>query len=222
MKGKTLFRSLFIAGLLFVATETQAQKIEKNYREDWTYSHNRYDAKLEKAFFGGLDFSDNNRNKIEFSKEYLNLEYSGILEDDELQQLFLMDLVKKYKYTNRYTATYEVDMFGKVTIKDNQGNKIEYGTDLFGNKIYEDKKRGIKYSIGKDLMGNYNYKSGRESASLKKDIFDKWMYTDSFGNKLEIAPETWGRWIAQFRDEEGVLFYLITLFFRPNDNIMYR
>lgn len=222
MKGKTLFRSLFIAGLLFVATEAQAQKIEKNYREDWTYSHNRYDAQLEKSFFGGLDFSDNNRNKIEFSKEYLNLEYSGILEDDELQQLFLMDLVKKYKYTNRYTATYEVDMFGKVTIKDNQGNKIEYGTDLFGNKIYEDKKRGIKYSIGKDLMGDYNYKSGRESASLKKDIFDKWKYTDSFGNKLEIGQETWGRWITQFRDEEGVLFYLITVFFRPNDNIMYR
>ncbi|MFM9400439.1 hypothetical protein ACKLNQ_00680 [Myroides odoratimimus] len=61
MKGKTLFRSLLIAGLLFVATDAQAQKIEKNYREDWTYSHNRYDAQLEKSFFGGLDFSDNKK-----------------------------------------------------------------------------------------------------------------------------------------------------------------
>lgn len=206
---KTLLRTVVLSTVFFVGGNIYAQRIEVDYKNNLTYYHYGYNAKLEKSFFGGLVFSDNRGNKVEYSKEYIEKQYPELLAEEESRRLFLMDHISRYKYTSGYEAGYKVDFSGKVIIEDNRGNKIEYSTDFFGNKVFEDKSRGIKRTIGKDILNTYNYKSGKESASLKKNIFDRWEYQDSEKNRVEMSSNTWAKYIAEYRSEEAVFLYLI-------------
>ncbi|MDM1380433.1 hypothetical protein [Myroides marinus] len=206
---KLILRTVVLFASILTVTSVSAQRIEKDYKNNLTYYHYGYNAKLEKSFFGGLVFSDNRGNKVEYSKEYIEKEYPELIDNEEGQRMFLMDHISRYKYTSGYEAGYKIDFSGKVIIEDNRGNKIEYSTDFFGNKVFEDKNRGIKRTIGKDILGTYNYKSGRESASLKKNIFDRWEYQDSEKNKVEMSSNTWAKYLAEYRSEEAVFLYLI-------------
>lgn len=206
---KKIFKVLILSITLFAIASANAQRIEADYKNNLTYFHFGYSAKLEKSFFGGLVFSDNRGNKIEYSKEYLLQEYPNLLDHEEAQREFLLYQISRYKYDGGYEAGFKVDFSGRVIIEDNRGNKVEYSTDFFGNKVFEDKSRGIKRTIGKDILDTYNYKSGRESASLKKNIFDRWEYVDSEKNRVEISSNTWAKYLAEFRSEEAVFLYLI-------------
>lgn len=209
---KTLFSTLLLSTALLTAGSIKAQKIDVDYKNNLTYYHYGYSAKLEKSFFGGLVFSDNRSNKVEYSKEYVEKEYPELLDQEDKRKMFLVDHVARFKNVLGYEAGYKIDFSGKTIIEDNRGNKVEYSTDFFGNKVYEDKSRGIKRTIGKDILGTYNYKSGRESASFKKNIFGAWEYQDSEKNKVELSSNTWNKYLVEYRSEEAVFLYLINQF----------
>lgn len=95
---------------------------------------------------------------------------------------------------------------------------MEIGKDIFGNPTYDEmKNNGAKVTIRTDLFGNLEYKTDQIQATLKKDIFDKWIYGDNTGNKLEFSVSTWKILKHRYGNEEEILLYLIHEFVLNRD-----
>ena len=132
------------------------------------------------------------------------------MDNSEAKFDFFRYQLSKYNTEQNYKATYSVDIFDKVVISDNRGNELEIGKDLFGNRTYDEtKSNGVKLSIRRDIFGHLEYKSDQFQATLKKDIFDKWIYADNTGNKLEFSVSTWIMLQNRYGNDEDVLRYLI-------------
>ena len=71
---------------------------------------------------------------------------------------------------------------------------MERGTDIFG-----------------DLKFRHNYK---ESATLKKNIFDEREYSDNKGNKVKYSKESWDKMIKTYGNDEKVFSMLLKKVFR--------
>lgn len=173
-----------------------------------------YNAALKKDIFDNLVFTDSRRNNIVFEKKYLDLEYPKVVGNPGARSDFFNNLVRRHRHDERYEAKYKVDIFGTVIIEDNRGNKTEIGTDIFGNAKYEERRNGHSMSVSRDLNGVLQYRSGGDSASLGKDIFGKWTYKDSSGNKFEFSDKAWYRLIRRFGGDEQVLIFLMDEYLR--------
>lgn len=196
--------------LLVSAGFAQRTVFETDIFGDLRYESNGYRATLKKDIFDALTFSDSNGNEIVFEEKYLDSEYrQGLSNDKDAKAGFFRRLIHRYSPENGYRAKYSVDIFGTTVIEDNRGNKIEMGTDIFGNPTYKEKSGGVESSFSRSLNGTLEYRSGRESASLGKDIFNKWTYSDSSGNKFEFSPQTWSRLEKRFGSDENVFMFLV-------------
>ncbi|GAB2552225.1 hypothetical protein [Rufibacter soli] len=200
--------------LLALSLHLQAQRIQFDIFGDLQYASQdqRYTATLKKDIFGALIFSDNSNNTVTFNKEYLDLKFKGLLQDEEAKRDFFKSLIGENKVKKGYQASHVVDIFGNVVFQDNRNNKIEIGKDIFGNSTYEEKRSGVHISMKKDAFGNLEYTTNKEKAYLKKDIFNKWNYTDSSGNKFEFGAKAWARLTYLYSTEEDIFFYLINEF----------
>jgi len=208
--------------LLFTSTFSQlfAQRLENDIFGDPTYQSRdlKYQASLKKDIFSNLTFSDNNSNEIKFEKKYLDAFYPNLLENPEAKFDFFRYQISKYSNERNFKATYSVDIFDKVIISDNRGRELEIGKDIFGNRTYDEtKSNGEKVSIRRDLFGNLEYKTDQIQATLKKDIFDKWVYGDTTGNKLEFSASTWNLLQHRYGNDEDILLYLIHEFLIRRD-----
>ncbi|QDH77928.1 hypothetical protein FKX85_02290 [Echinicola soli] len=208
---------LFLAALL-TQQLAYGQLIERNFFGDLEYSsrNGEYKATLEKDVFDDLIYTDNQRNKVTFEKDYLHWEYGDMLENEREERMFLMDLVRQYRRESNYKATYEIDVFDNLIIEDNRDYKLEIGEDIFGNVTREESINGRKTSFTKEKNGGLVYESNNENASLRKDIFDRWIYEDSRENKLEFGKSTWDRLVNKYGDNEVIFSQLMNelLFFR--------
>ena len=200
--------------LILIGLQIRAQHVEFDIFGNLQYESEdeRYKAYLKKDIFDNLIFSDSNNNELKYYKKYLDLYYKGALENKEDKIDFFRNFISEYSSERGYKATFEVDIFDKVIIKDNLNNKVEIGTDIFGNQTYEEIKNGEKISMKTDLAGNLEYRSDKERAFLKKNIFNKWTYSDSSGNKFEFSNKTWNRLKYLYVSEEDILFFLINKF----------
>jgi len=169
----------------------------------------RYEASLKKNIFDDLIFTDNNRNEVIFEKKYLDLQYRNWQGREDVRTDIFRDLIRRYQTEREYRVKHSVDIFGKIIIEDNRNNRTSRGTDIFGNPVYEERRNGVKTSFERDIFGNLIYKSNRRQASLKKDIFNKWSYSDSGGNKFEFSDETWNRLMRRYGNDENVFMFLI-------------
>lgn len=173
----------------------------------------KYTATLEKNIFDDLIYKDSRRNQITFEKKYLDKEYRGIIGNKEQQRKLFLNLVRENRRDENYKASYKIDIFDKLIIEDNRGYKLEEGKDIFGHNNIEEQRNGVKSSLKRNIHGYLEFQEGRDNASLKKDIFDKWTYEDSFGNKVQLAPKTWDRMIRRFRTDEAILQFFVDQFF---------
>lgn len=196
--------------LLLANLSIYAQRIETDIFNDLTYESRdgRYRAQLKEDIFENLIFTDNNRNKITFKKEYLSSQFGNTLKNPREKADFFRSMVHRYGQEQGYEATFSVDIFDKTIIEDNRNNRIEYGTDIFGNPTYKERINGIESSINKDLMGTLTYRSHGQEATLREDIFHKWIYEDSKGNKLEFSTETWYMLRRKYGNDEDVFVFL--------------
>ena len=204
-------KSLFLAALLVMSSLLGfTQAIERDVFNDLKFESPRsgYKAYLKQNVFDDLTFSDSKDNRIEFSKKYLDLEYGPSLNTVD----FFRDLIRTYKSYSSYKATYSVDIFGKVKIEDNRNGKVEYGTDIFGNPTYEESINGNKLSFGKDLSGALTFSYNGNTATLKENIFKKWVYEDSKGNRLELSSETFNVLAGRYGSTDNAFQYLINEF----------
>ena len=204
--------------ILFILAVTCNQLFAQRYDTDifgdpnYQSSDLRYQASLKKDIFDNLTFADNRSNEVKFEKKYLDAFYPNMLGNPESKLDFFRYQVSKYSNEQGYKATYSIDIFDKVVINDNRGRVLEIGKDIHGNATYDEKRNNKNISIRRDIFGNLEYKTDQIQATLKKDIFDKWIYGDNTGNKLEFSIMTWNLMKRRFGSEEEILLYLINEF----------
>lgn len=210
---------LFLLFLTIISLSTYAQHIEKDIFGDLKFEpqDESYTASLKKNIFDNLVFSDNRDNEITFEKEYLRKNYPDLAKNEDAKRYFFRQLVDEYKHERNYKASYKIDIFGKEIFEDNRNTKVETGIDFFGNPTYEEKINNQTRSMHRDLSGNLEYNSDHEKAWLKKNIFNRWVYTDSNGNEFEFSEKTWRRLMDKYETEENVLFYLVDEFLKERD-----
>lgn len=208
--------------LLFFCTATlmaQYRTIETDIFGDLIYENRagNYKANLKRNIFNDLIFTDNRKNSITLEKKYLDREYPGIHSDKELKADFFFDLISQHRRSNDYVAKYSIDIFNKLIITDNKGYKLEKGTDIFGHDHFEEEIDGVKTSMKKTLNGTLEFSVGSDKASLTKDIFNKWIYKDSFGNEIQFADKTWQLLMRRYQTDERAFMSLIDQFFYLGD-----
>ncbi|MBL1410183.1 hypothetical protein [Sphingobacterium faecale] len=173
----------------------------------------QYKASLEKNIFDDLVFTDSRKNKLHYEKKYLDKMEPGLRADKEAQARMLRRLVRENKRSSEYKATFKIDIFDKTIIEDNKGYKLEEGKDIFGNTNIQEQLNGTKSIFKRNLRGGLEYTEGRKTASLEKDIFDRWIYKDSFGNEIQFGKETWRRILKQYGTDEKFFWDLLDRWF---------
>lgn len=173
----------------------------------------QYKASLEKNIFNDLVFTDSRNNKLHYEKKYLDIAERGLASNKEAQTRLLRRLVRENKRRSGYEATFKVDIFDKITIEDNKGYKLEEGKDIFGNTHIEEQVKGTKTVLKRNFSGGLEYTEGKHTASLEKDIFDQWLYKDSFGNEIRFGKETWKRILKQYGTDEKFFWDLLDRWF---------
>lgn len=172
-----------------------------------------YKASLEKNIFDDLVFTDSRKNKLHYEKKYLDKMEPGLRGDKEAQVRMLKKLVRENNRHSGYTATFKIDIFDKTIIEDNKGYKLEEGKDIFGNTDIKEQVKGAKTTFKRNLRGGLEYTEGKNTASLEKDIFDRWLYKDSFGNEIQLGKETWKRVLEQYGTDEKFFWDLLDRWF---------
>jgi len=207
-------KHLLVFLLTIICLHSHAQAIRFDIFDNLEYEsrENRYKAYLKKDIFNNLLFSDNQANELTFMKKYLELNYGNTLEDEVNKIDFFSSLIDTYILESGYKATYNVDIFDKVIIEDNRNSRIEIGRDIFGNTTYEDRINNVRTTIKRDLFGNVEFRSGSNQANLKKDIFNRWRYTDNSGNDFRFSAGSWDKLLHQYITEEDILYFLVNEF----------
>lgn len=209
---KRIYLFVFFVSIL---TTVSAQRMETDIFGNLKYISQQgdYKAKLEKNIFDDLIFSDSKDNKISYDKKYLNQMFPGIHGSKAQQTQLMWSLLREKGRNSNYVAKHEIDIFDKVIITDNRGYKLEQGKDIFGHVNIKEEFNGVKSTIKRNVHGYLEAKIANDKASLKKSVFDKWIYEDDLGNKLEFAPRTWERLIAFYKTDSGVFKYLLDEYF---------
>ncbi|MBE8719832.1 hypothetical protein [Sphingobacterium pedocola] len=172
-----------------------------------------YKASLEKNIFDDLIFTDSRNNKLQYEKKYLDKAEPGLRGNKDAQVGLLRRLVKENSRQSDYSATFKVDIFDKTIIEDNKGYKLEEGKDIFGHTNMEERVNGSKIQFKRNLGGGLEYTRDNNKASFDKDIFDKWIYKDSFGNEIQFGKETWKRILEQHGTDEAFFWELLDRYF---------
>ncbi len=96
-------------------------------------------ASLKKDIFDAWIYTDNNKNEINFSKEYWG---GDILKDHKNSEtsvfVWLLEMCENLK---DYKEKYHIDIFGYQQYENNQKEKASLKKDIFDKYIYEDSKR---------------------------------------------------------------------------------
>lgn len=172
-----------------------------------------YKASLEKNIFDDLIFTDSRNNKLQYEKKYLDKVEPGLRGNKGAQTKLLRRLVRENSRRADYRATFKIDIFDKTIIEDNEGYKLEEGKDIFGHVNIEERINGSKTQLKRNLRGGLEYTRDKHTASFDKDIFDKRIYKDSFGNEIQFGKETWRRILEQYGSDEEFFLELLDRYF---------
>lgn len=207
-------RAFLLLVMALASLQIYAQRIEFDIFGNLEYrsKNQSYRAYLKEDIFKNLIFTDSEDNVLTYKKEYIDMAYPNLLGSKGEKVDFFKFLLERCRHESAYKVTYSVDIMGKTIIEDSKNGKVEMENDIFGNPSYKETKNGKTLSIRKNLMGEWEYRSGMQSATLKMDIFKKWIYSDSSKNKFEFGDKTWDRLLQQCGNEEGVFMFLLDTF----------
>ncbi|WP_164126022.1 hypothetical protein [Sphingobacterium luzhongxinii] len=209
------FPTLLFVFFVFYTVDAQHRQIREDiFGNLESISNDRsYNAKLVRNIFDDLVFTDSKNNKLHFEKKYLEREFPGILSDKKRQSDLLARLIRENRRQSSYSAKFSIDIFDNLKIEDNKGYKLERGTDIFGNENVVEEYGNTRTSFKRNLSGGLEYTDGSEKASLSKDIFDRWIYKDSFGNEIQFGKNSWERILRRYKSEESVFNDLLDDYF---------
>jgi hypothetical protein len=129
--------------------------------------------------------------------------------DKDYTKHFFRDQIAQYRSAENYIKTYSIDIFGKEIITDKKNNRVESGNDIFGNYQYEENYQTIKTNVSQDNLGVWSFKRNNQLASLKKNIHQRWEYSDSFGNKMEFSEKSWDKFKKDHGSEKNIFLNII-------------
>lgn len=198
---------LFLGSLV-----TYGQRIQKDIFDDLIFKSDHYEAKLKKNVFDDLTFTDSNKNKIEFNKAYLEKKMGVNYNEADTKSMFFQDLVLDYMQITGYEASYAVDIFGTLTIKDNQGKTITAKEDIFGNIQIDKKAKKIESKIQREFNGDLVYQAEGQSATVKQNFEGDRVYTDSNETRVEVKKRVWKHLEKRYQTEYGVFIHLLEEF----------
>jgi hypothetical protein len=194
----------YLMFLLFTIISIQGftQEIVTDIFGDLKYEpqNGLYKAYLKENIFDDFVFSDNKGNEAILLNAYIKLEYGELLKNSEKKLDIFNHLIQELCQEENYKATYSVDIFNKVVVKENHNRTV--GAVEVGSY-------GI---IERDILGVLEYNTNNETATLRMDIFNNWEYKDSNGNNLTISKVTWNKLKNKFGTEENVFHHLIREF----------
>ncbi|WP_158963627.1 hypothetical protein [Myroides fluvii] len=190
--------------VLLFSLATYGQRIQQDIFDDLVYKSDHYNAKLKKNIFDDLTFTDSNQNTLKFNKAYLEKKMGLNYNEVDMKSMFFQDLIFDYMQINNYEATYAVDLFGTITIEDNQGKKLVLKENGFGNFQVSkewDKKR---WNIQTTSAGDLEYLGNQQTATLIKNKEGHRIYTDSYKTKIVIEQLIWERLLKKHGSEYHV------------------
>lgn len=204
-------RFLLIAFVFIFNFNSNCQEFSRDIFDNLIYEseYRNYKAYLKKNIFDDLIFTDNRDNEITLRKKYIDLHYGNMLENEEIELDVFRSLLETHSYKSNYEATYSVDILGKIKIEDNEDNSIEISEDIFGNTTIHEERGGEYRTIKQNLNGEYTFKTNHAHASLKEDIFNRWVYKDSDENELKISSKTWNVFLQKYGNDEHIFRHLI-------------
>lgn len=205
-----------VLSLVFVLSclMSYGQRIQLDVFNDLVYQSNQYHAKLKKNVFDDLTFTDSNNNVLLFNKVYLEKKMGANYNDADTKSMFFQDLVSDYMQISGYEASYTVDLFGTLTITDNQGKKLTAKEDIFGSWQMEKVKDKKSVDIQTTQAGELTYTTTNQSATLGKDSSGTRTYTDSNSTKIVMTKSVWERLVKKYQTETHVFMFLIEQFLR--------
>jgi len=141
---------------------------------------------ISRDFFGHLQY-DNNNKKASLKKDVFDAWIYSDNRNNEIKfsKEYWVDILQDFRQDETKIFAWMINLYDGLS-----GYKEEYKTDIFGYQQYESNQRG--------------------KASLKKDVFDAWIYTDSRNNEINFSKEYWADIMGDFdRNERRAFIWLI-------------
>ncbi|WP_410880137.1 hypothetical protein [Myroides sp. DW712] len=213
MKKVNLWRKTILAMVFILCTSmSYGQRIQQDVFNNLVYQSDHYQAKLKKNIFDDLTFSDSNNNIITFNKAYLEKKMGVNYNEADTKSMFFQDLVLDYMQIRGYEASYKVDIFGTLTLTDNQGKTLTAKEDIFGHRQIKHEHGKKSFDIQTTSTGELSYKATNQSATLAKDSDGTRTYTDSNDTKIVMTKSLWERLIKKHQTESNLFIFLIEQF----------
>lgn len=153
---------------------------------------------------------------------------NALAETNNVKEKYKRNIHGDLEYENNagLRASLSENIFDDGIYKDNQNNEIKYSKeywaeilDDFDNKDVQvffwlmdraNNLKNFKEEYRLDIFGYQQYKNGEgQTASLSKDIFDKIIYKDSNGNKIEFTEANWRKLVRRHSSDKKAFMYLI-------------
>ena len=210
MKQYVIFEKIIVFSVLILSSFIgYGQRIQQDIFDDLIFKDTKYEAKLHLDIFDSYIFTDSNANKIEFNQTYLENRIGDRYTEYNVMSLFFQDLILDYRHISGYEATYTVDIFGELSIVDNQGKAVKVKKDIFGNLQVETTHKAIQSNMSQNLAGDLVYRKGKETAELKQNLNQNRIYTDSNKTRIEFPSSVWEQMLRRHQTEFGVFSFLI-------------
>lgn len=198
--------------------------LKKDMFDTWIYSDNRNnEIKFSKEYWTDI-LQDFRQDETKIFTWMINI-YDGLSGYKEQYKIDIFGY-QQYESNKRGKASLKKDVFDAWIYTDSRNNEInfskEYWAELISDFEQNEKRAFVwlmrtcanlsnykeKYKI--DVFGYQQYENNqREKASLKKDVFDKMIYEDSKGNKIEFAENQWKKELRRYHSDKKVFMNLI-------------
>ena len=174
------------------------------------YKLNNLKASLEKDIFGGLIYKDNNKNRVSYSKEYIQKTYNSTQDDKELQHSIFKTLIRALRFEENYKEENTIDIFGTVIFKNNRGDHVEIDPDFIAPPNYQTSPPRNNYKITENSDGSLEYRGKRGQQAILIELeLGLFKYEDSNDNLFEFSRKGWRKALQKHKNKKLFFIYLI-------------
>lgn len=208
---------LFLVLLFSIALSVQGQyeygrphRYERDIFGTLKYNSrdNSFRATLTKNIFDDWVYEDNFRNKLKYSKKFLDR-----MDAPNVDRMF-SDLIRYFGDKKNYQEEFDVDIFDNLKYSNNQRFKAELKEDIFDSLIYEDSD-GNKIEYEKKFINAFQLGDlHHQNAHLFMDMFYSMMERGTKGFKEKFRINIFDR--LEYENNQGVKVDLEVDYVRRN------
>ncbi|MFR3216712.1 MAG: hypothetical protein ACLTWE_06570 [Dysgonomonas mossii] len=154
---------ILVSALISMSLYSQSVR-DREVRKD--FSMDKYQSNISRDIFGYLQYEDRRGGKASLKKDIFdNWIYSDNRNNEvKYSKEYWNSILQDFHQNDKRIFQWLIEMYA-----DQSNYKEEYKVDILGYQQYENNKG--------------------QRASLKKDIFDAWVYSDSRNNEIKYSKE---------------------------------